>query len=408
MGFISARWFKTGSSSSSSLVPAASGIAVGVCALIVIISIMNGFQMGFIEAVLELDGYHIRVDAPKKSEIEAILAVPGVKSVLPFSDAVTIALNESGSSAPVKIKYLPATAGDFDPSLAGNLGLSHDSFNKAPGVIIGSELAKKLDCEIGDFISVLTLESTDEEGLTSRVLSKQIRDIFHCGYLEFDEGLIYEPLAENSSGAMREFDVLGIKLQDRYADAQVILSIQRLGIGAERIEGWRSYNQAFFGALRMEKTIMMMLVGLIFLVVGVNIFHAMRKAVFERIDDIAILKTLGGDIYSVRSVFVINGLLAGVGGSFCGLAAGLFITQNINNIFRILESISSFFAALVNRQGFAFFSTNLFYIAGVPVRLVFSELVFIVVTGAFSAVIAAWVASDRVTRFKPSEVLRHE
>lgn len=408
MRFISVRWFKTGSSMSSSLIPAASGIAIGVCALIVIIGIMNGFQMGFIEAVLELDGYHLRLDSPTQAEIESIKKLPGIQSVLPFSDTVTLALNVYGTSAPVKIKTIPVNAAEYDPSLSVNLAIESADLNNANGVIIGSELARKLDCGVGDSITLLSVTSTEEDGLTTTLGPRQVTGIFHCGYLDFDEGLVYQPFALGISENSPNFEVLGIKLKDRYADSRMMEAIRKLGISEDRVESWRTYNQAFFGALRMEKTIMILLVGLIFLVVGVNIFHAMRKSVFERIDDIAILKALGGDIHSVRSVFVINGFMAGVGGAFCGLAGGLFIALNVNNIFMIIERGTTFLASLVNKPGFSFFSKNLFYIADVPVRLVFFELVFIVITGAFSAVVAAWVASSRVTKFKPSEVLRHE
>jgi len=158
----------------------------------------------------------------------------------------------------------------------------------------------------------------------------------------------------------------------------------------------------------MEKNVMMALVGLIFLVVGVNIFHAMRKTVFARMEDIAVLKAVGARASEVRRVFLLDGLAAGAGGAFLGLAVGLALAVNVNEVFSAIESVLGFLASLFGGRGLRFFSPDLFYISDVPVRLPFAEAAFVTLAGAASALLAAWAASARVSTFMPSEVLRDE
>jgi lipoprotein-releasing system permease protein len=202
----------------------------------------------------------------------------------------------------------------------------------------------------------------------------------------------------------------GIKLTDRFNDTHAIALLRAAGIPKEQIESWRTYNRAFFGALRMEKAIMMILVGLIFLVVGVNIFHALRKTVYARVEDIATLKALGADSRSLRRVFMVDGASAGLGGAAIGLVSGLFVALNVNQVFSFLEALIAVVASILPGQtgSFAFFSPDFFYIADVPVRLPFFEVLFIFTSGAVSAMVAAWAASTRISSLKPSEVLRDE
>jgi lipoprotein-releasing system permease protein len=160
----------------------------------------------------------------------------------------------------------------------------------------------------------------------------------------------------------------------------------------------------------MEKSVMLILVGLIFLVVGVNIFHALRKAVYARIEDIATLKSIGADSGSLRMVFLINGASAGFGGAVIGLALGLLIALNVNQVFATLEALIALVAILMPGDSgvFSFFSPDFFYLTDVPVRLPFIEVLFIFISGGAAAVVAAWAASTRISSLKPSEVLRDE
>ena len=411
--FVSGRWYRTGPDAGSSLVPAAAGIAVGVAALVVVIGVMNGFQMGFVDAVLELDSYHVRMeagDADAGALADRVAAMPGVRAALPFADLRTVATNDRGRSEPLRIKLVPADAAARDPALAERLDFRGPALEAADGLVMGELLARALNVGPGDELSVLEVTAGAEAGVGARMVRVKVAAIFHSGFYDFDSGLAFLP--EGAAGGLGDSEprIVGVKLDDRWADAAMVELLRGPGSAPGAVESWRSYNRAFFGALRMEKGIMMTLVGLIFLVVGVNIFHAMRKAVFGRMEEIALLKAVGADSRSIRATFLLNGLAAGAGGAAIGMAAGLLLAVNVNGVFTLVESALGLLAGALGLDGrsFEFFSPDFFYVGDVPVRLPFAEALFIYLAGAVSALAAAWAASDRVSRFRPSEVLRDE
>ncbi|MBN2874323.1 MAG: ABC transporter permease [Spirochaetales bacterium] len=406
IAFVASRWFRSGRDSGPSLAPATAGIAVGVAALLCVIGVMNGLQMGFIEAVLDLDSYHVRVPSSQAGVDEVLSAIPGALAAMPFVDVRTVAMNSRGKTVPVRVKVVPDDAPLLDPVFSARLELRAGQFGG--GLLVGSELARALDIRVGDTVSVLSVSADEEEGVDADVLEMGIAGIFHSGYYEFDAALAFAPQANAQSLGDGEDPIIGVRLDDRYGDDEALVRLEAAGIrGAE---SWRRYNRAFFGALRMEKSVMMMLIGLIFLVVGVNIFHSMRKTVYGRVDDIATLKALGAGTSSLRRVFLLDGLAAGGGGALVGLMLGLLVSMNVNEVFSAVEALAEYVYRLSggSGSGFEFFSPDFFYIGEVPVRLLFGETLFIATAGALSALAAAWAASSRVSRILPSEVLRNE
>lgn len=416
ISFVASRWFRPGSRAAPSLLPAAGGIAVGVAALVVIIGVMNGFQSGFIEAVLELDSYHLRIepglpagdaDAAKAAAelARSLAALPGASVALPFAELRTLASNARGRVEGLRIKLLPADAEAIDPAIAG---LSWRSGAYGGGIALGSELARRLNAPAGTELRILLVDVDEETGVESAMIPVRVSGVFHTGFYDFDAGMALWSFDEAAEAGLRESPLVGVKLKDLYDDARFsALAAAVLPPGA-KLESWRQYNRAFFGALRMEKNVMMSLVGLIFIVVGVNIFHSMRKAVYERMEEVAILKALGGRPSAVQAVFVLNGAAAGLGGAAVGLAGGSAIALNVNAVFGFVERAAGFAASLFGGNGIRFFSPELFYLSDVPVRLWPAELAFIGLAGASSALLAAFAASARVGSFTPAEVLRNE
>ena len=104
------------------------------------------------------------------------------------------------------------------------------------------------------------------------------------------------------------------------------------------MESWRTYNKSFFDALFMEKLMMMVLVGLIFIVVGFNVYHSLRRSVHERMEEIAVLKAVGVPPGRIQAIFVLEGLIIGVSGALGGLVAGLLVAMNVNGVFALVEA----------------------------------------------------------------------
>ena len=154
--------------------------------------------------------------------------------------------------------------------------------------------------------------------------------------------------------------------------------------------------------------------GLILIVVGVNIFNVMRRMVFERREEICVLRALGADAKSIKYVFVLQGLSVGLLGSIPGLVLGLLLCVKMDVVFSLIANISYgmqyFFTMLINPSYVSYLSQNLIYLqyASIPAKVNFWEVFYISMFGIISSVISAWLASRKIMKFQVSEVLRDE
>jgi len=429
VAFVALRYFHARKSNGgyASSVLAALGIAVGTATLIVVIGVMNGFQTGFIDSILEVDSYHVRVDCSEDgirgTELDflknALKDDELVASAVLFADYETVALGRSGRSLPLRIKALPEDIADADPALMKKISLRDGAFidPDKEGIILGAELARQLDLYPGDEVSLLSVSASELSGVTARTVRLPLIDVFRSGYYNFDYGLGFVSFKTAEAFGGASDTILGIKLKDQYGDSRFARRlVEKYGVPEDRITTWRVYNRSFFSALRMEKTAMMLLVGLIFVVVAVNIFHSMRKTVYEKMEDIAVLKAIGGSRTAVRRVFILDGFVTGLLGGLSGLVFGLALTININEVFTLIEAVVNGALGILNAAasrsgasgGFQVFSPTYFYLLRIPSKVFFEETLFIFAAGVSSATAAAWAASRRVLRFRPAEVLRNE
>ena len=426
VGFVSSRWFaasrKSGGSASSVL--AASGIAIGVAALIVVLGVMNGFQLGFIDSILEIASFHVRVESGEPGAYDPALlarmrADPEVRSVLPFAEERCLMGSSDGRVQAILLRAVPRDTARQDPSLMPALGLDGPLFPDSGGLVLGVELARSLNVRPGQVVDIVAVTSSRAEGVQARTVSLPVARTFRSGYYEYDSGLAF--IAQDEASPFFPVTdsttyIYGIKLKNRYADAAFADRLRKVyGLPPASIESWRHYNRAFFGALRTEKSMMMLLIGLIFLVVGVNIFHAMRRAVAERIEDIAVLQALGARSDSIRRSFMLDALAIGAGGALVGLVVGLLIAVNVNEVFAAVEAVVNALGTLLSHlvggggEGdFRVFSPHYFYLMEVPVRVLFPETLFMVTAAIASAVVSARAASAPLVRLDPAEVLRYE
>jgi len=421
--FIASRYIFKGRSSSPVL--AILGIAVGVLALIVIIAVMNGFQLGFIESILEVSSYHLRVEsfAPDKiDEIRAdLLGIPGVKTAVPFKEYQAIARGRRSSQQAVLVRGVCENTPEIDKAMMDRLDFEEGFFDVSnkKNALLGSELARRLGLSIGDEINVFSLTGilSQEDGSG---FNGFVTGIFRTGYYEYDCSWVFLNI-ENTSFLQNECDLkLGIKLANRFMDKTVLEQARKKLYSYEgiKLSSWRDYNRSFFGALRTEKLFMFILVGLIFIVVGLNIFQAQRRAVLQRREEIGLLRAVGGTQNEVRFVFVFDGAIIGLAGAFIGLIIGLTVALNISGFFTLVENIINWFIHIINilagwlgigiTGNFAVFSPAVFYIKEIPSRILPHEVVLIFMFGFISALAAAWFASRKASKIQPAEVLRYE
>ncbi len=408
------------------------GLATGVLTLISVLSVMNGFQLGFIEDILEIGSYHVRVYPPRDSDVASILGnirtADKVRSAVPFIDVQTMLEGPFSGTRGCNVRGIDPLVPLLDSSWAEQMDLGEaltDAGNSGgiePGTVwLGSVLANNLGLIPGDKVSFLSMAGNSFSGLRPAKSEFTVALIFSSGYYEYDSAMAFirlDEIEEISSG--KEDLHIGIKLNNRWKDRSFIQMAEESDLlpeGAE-IVSWRSYNRSFFGALRMEKLAMMMIIGIVFLVVGVNIKHSLERSVWEKREAIGLLRSVGARPVDIRSIFLIDGALIGTIGGGCGIALGLLVAENINALFsgveRVVNGIMNSFAYLLrpfftlDEEAFSLFSSTYFYLQEVPSRVMYREVLMVFLFSLVASLLAAWGASKAISDFDPAEILRYE
>jgi lipoprotein-releasing system permease protein len=355
---------------------------------------------------------------------------------VPFIETSVLAMGRLAGTRGAVVRGIPADALKEDAGLAEKLEIEDGSFDLSlsDNIVLGAELARYLSVRPGDRLTILSISGGGLAGLASEedgaeTLQYTVTGIFRCGFYEYDLGWAYINIARAAElTGFAQSPVLEVKLKNRWRDRQAVNSVNWLIERTDFSEAdssnplvisWRDYNRAFFGALRTEKLMMFILVGLIFIVVGLNIFQAQRRTVLERREEIGLLRALGASETEVRLVFALDGFIIGLTGAGLGLTLGLLIAFHIPAVFGFLEaSVNSFIGAanlilgfFGNDSGaeeFAVFSSQIFYIKEIPSRVIPYEVILIFLFGFLSALLAAWFAAGKASRTKPAEVLRYE
>jgi lipoprotein-releasing system permease protein len=402
---------------------------------------MNGFQLGFIESIIEISSYHLRAEnfPPEKAGLleDHLREIPGLVSVVPFREFQGLVRGRRNTQHGILVRCLPPDVLTRDPAMAAKLDIEAGSFDLSGtgSILLGVELARALQLRLGDKVTLLSIPGlfrfSEEEAVPAgspgarepgQVEEFTVTGIFRSGFYEYDLGWGFISLEAGKILAGEELS-LGIKLRDRWQDRSTLAAIGRSfdgsaggDFGNPVFSAWRDYNRAFFGALRTEKLFMFILVGLIFVVVGLNIFQAQRRAVLERREEIGLLRAVGGADKAVRLVFVCDGLIIGFTGALAGLILGLLVASHISLFFTLIEKAVNGLIGLVNLftgsfsgdGDFAVFSPAVFYIKEIPSRIIVHEVILVFLFGFLSALFAAWFASGQVSKMKPAEVLRDE
>jgi lipoprotein-releasing system permease protein len=396
---------------------------------------MNGFQIGFIESIVEISSYHLQVsaraDAASKASVsESVLvsrltALPSVKAVVPFAERQSLVEGIFQRPRVCSVRAVPPDLFAIDPVQARMLATREGGFalSEPLSVVIGSELATASGARVGDLLSITSLASGPGSAPRPRRDAFTVTGIFHTGYYDFDAGLLFISL-ESADALYGQGEPVartyGVKIADRLRDSRALQEISTALEGTGfRADSWRGYNKSFFDALFMEKLLMMVLVGIIFLVVGFNVYHSLRRRVFERMEEIAVLKAVGIPPILIQGIFILEGLFIGLAGSVSGLLLGLAISMNVNGVFTLVERagnaliaavrlFASPFSSASGGSGFAIFSPMYFYLDSVPSRVYPGEAFLVVFFALLACIAAAGVASRAVARFRPAEILRYE
>ena len=421
--FVSRRFAKVDRSGRSAVTGflASLSICFGVMTLIVTVSVMNGFQMGFIDSIMEISSAHIRVTASQDFDQEAFEQQCfhpelGVVAVEPMYEAQSLLASASGRQSASLIRAVSPDIMYTDAGFAQEMQMISGEFDLSrPGyIVLGSQLARQLGVRVGSTVNMLALSGGSDVDLISDNRVFVVSGIFSCGYAEINNSYSFISMDAGQQFFGKDATkIFALKLADSENDLQVIHQLEKALPGIQT-ESWRSYNRSFFGALKVEKNLLMMLVFMIFVVVGVNIFNGMRRMVFERRSEIAILSALGGRKREVQLIFILRGLLTGLGGAIPGLLLGMLLCVQMDVIFDVIAKLSYWLQYIItmatNPAMAVYVRENTMYqvYASIPARMFPAEITFITIFGVFSALAASWVASRKVLAMTLSEVLHDE
>lgn len=421
--YVSRRFNQVDSKSKSRTVTsklASIGIGFGVMALIVVMSVMNGFQMSFIDAIIELSSYHIRVSEISEDEENSFLdwcsGNKSIESITPFYEAQGLMVGTTTSQCASLIRAVPWDICQNDAGFKKEMKIISGSFSLSSpdSIVMGSSLARQLGLHVGNKVNILAMSGSSDVSLISENREFTVTGIFSSGYSDINSAYSFISLSDGEKYFGKDAKLIyGIKIKN-YNHEQSLLSLAQSNFSSAQCVSWRMYNRSFFGALRIEKNMMMLLVLLIFVVVAVNIYNGMRRMVYERSQEIAVLTALGATRRDVQSVFVLKGFLTGLKGAIPGLLGGLFLCINMDKVFIFLAKIQYWFqyamTAIFSPANLSYVTENQMFkiYSNIPARMDPGEIVLIVFFGIFAALFASWAAGRKILKLTVVEVLRDE
>jgi lipoprotein-releasing system permease protein len=396
------------------------GICFGVMTLITVLSVMNGFQMSFIDAIMEVSSYHVRVanvpDEQKKAFDQFCTHEKGIVAAIPFYEAQSLMVGSAGWQKAALVRAVPADILKRDRGFSHEMKLWSGSFDLSrPGsIVLGVELARQLGVHVGSTVNLLALSGGNDVELIAADRMFVVTGLFRTGYADINSSYSFISLDDGKkyfgSGAA---EVYGIKMHNTAEDGILISRIAAQFPGIEATS-WKSYNRAFFGALRIEKNMLLMLVLLIFIVVGINIFNGMRRMVYERKEEISVLSALGARTPVIQTIFTMQGFLIGCTGAIPGVLSGILLSIHMETVFMVMSKlvyfVQVFGSMLIAPESASYIQENPMYqlYANIPARIVPHEVLLITLFGIFSALAASWIASRSVLKMTIAEVLRDD
>lgn len=408
----------------ASLALAVAGMAAGVMMLTSVLGIMNGLQLGYIEDLVEIGSFHLRIDRGGGRPVapEAVAAIgrhPSVRTVTPLADLVTMVGRDASPARQVMtVRAVPADVAVREPSFAEQLGLGPAPLARG-AVTLGAAAAVALGVAAGQTVAVNLIDAAAGGRGVARTARLTVAGTFASGFTDFDRhwALISMETAARMTGGALPLEY-GVKLRERFRDRTARAAVEAI-LAAEhpdgdyRVRSWRDFNRSFYGALRTEKLLMSTLIGLVFVVVAFNVFHAMRRRIRERRQEIGVLRALGATPAMLRIAYSVEAIAGGAAGVVVGLAAGLAVADNLAPLLRLTETVTAAlldaarpFAGDANAAQLPFRPPSMFRLAAVPNRVLLHEAVLTCAVAIGAGLIAAMAAGRWLRDVTPDRIMR--
>ncbi len=378
------------------------GVMVGVMALVVVLSVMNGFRADLMSKILGVNAHLLVMNfggafPDHHRVLERVSGVPDVVAATPFIYSQVMVNNAGRVSGAVLRGIEPESAvkvlGIGDMVKEGELASLNSPGDGLPAVIVGRELARQIGAYPGDTLKVVAPEGKlTPLGRAPHTREYRLTAVFDSGMYEYDASMLYVSLreAQDLLGLAEQVTGLEVKTRDPYRSDEVGERIQAVLGAPFWTKDWKMMNRSLFSALKLEKVTMFVILTMIVLVGALNIISTLVMVVMEKTRDIGILRAVGASSRSIMATFMLQGLLVGVVGTGTGLAAGLGICQ------------------LLAKYKFINLPADVYYISTLPVRVEFLDVGFVSMAAVAISFLATLYPAWYAARLNPVEALRYE
>ena len=383
------------------------GIALGATALITVISVMNGFERELRERILGVAS-HATISGYDRAleDWESLVGVaevhPEVVGVAPFVESQGM-LTHAGQVRGVLIRGVSPSREPAVSEIGGYL-VEGELESLAPGrfnVLIGRDLALRLGAGVGTRVTLVAPQARiTPAGVLPRMRRFTVSGIFEAGHAQYDTSLAVVHIgdAQRVFRLGRGISGLRVKLADMFDAPRVSRELARSFEGRYWLRDWTQYHANFFRALKIERTVMFVILTLIVAVAAFNLVSTLVMVVTDKESDIAILRTLGAGQSSILAIFVVQGTLIGIAGTIAGVAGGVALATHVETL---VPAIESFFDV-------QFLSPDIYYISAVPSEMRWRDVAAVGGVAFVMSVLATIYPAWKASRVQPVEALRHE
>ncbi|MCF8197694.1 MAG: lipoprotein-releasing ABC transporter permease subunit [Sulfuritalea sp.] len=383
------------------------GLALGVAALIVVLSVMNGFQKELRERILGVVS-HVQISSESgeladwSKVVQGVARHPRVLAAAPYVQAQGM-LTLDGQVRGVMVRGILPEAEDKVADFARHMRSGKLTLLKPGefGIVLGSELARALRARTGEKVTLLAPQGVvTPAAILPRIKQFRVVGVFEAGMFEFDSGLALIHISDAQKLYRMDDRASGVRLKvdDLFAVHQIGRELLRYLDADAWVSDWTRSHANFFRAVEIEKRMMFLILLLIVAVAAFNIVSTLVMAVTDKRADIAILRTLGASPKSIMGIFIVQGTLIGVVGLAAGVALGVAVALNVDVVVPALESV----------LGLKFLAKDVYYISDLPSDLHWVDVATISVVSFCLTLLATLYPSWRASRTQPAEALRYE